>query len=95
MRSPTVYLNGTSGDALRDQYARAVESMRVALYALCDAGPSSRDYYPQGTEAATEAQREHESRVARLKAVREELHEILESIEDQIAARESHRGCRP
>jgi len=91
---PTVHMNGTAGEDLLDQYAGAVEAMREALDAVCEAGPNARDYYVQGPDAALAAQREHEVRVASLKRVRNDLAAIVEGIQDQIDAKETSRRGR-
>ena len=94
MLTPTVHMNGTAGDVLRDQYATAADAVRKAIDAVCDAGPNARDYYVQGTDAALTAQREHEARVKALKTVRDELVAIAEGIQDQIDAKEASRRRR-
>ena len=94
MLIPTVHMNGTAGEVLRDQYTAAADAMRKAIDAVCDAGPNARDYYVQGTEAALAAQREHEARVKALKTVRDELAAIAEGIQDQIDAKEASRRSR-
>ena len=94
MLVPTIHLNGTSGEDLLDQYASAVEAVREAIDAVCDAGPNARDYYVQGPDAALAAQREHEARVASIKRVRDDLAAIVEGIQDQIDAKEAARRTR-
>jgi len=91
---PTVHMNGTAGEDLLDQYAGAVETLREAIDAVCDAGPNARDYYVQGADAALAAQREHETRVAAIKRVRDDLAAIVEGIQDQIDAKEASRRGR-
>ena len=91
---PTVHLNGTAGEVLRDQYAAAAEAVQKAIDAACDAGPHSRDYYVQGPDAGLAAQREHEARVKALKTVRDELAAITEAIQDQLDARDAARRSR-
>jgi hypothetical protein len=91
---PTVHLNGTAGEVLRDQYAAAAEALRKAIDAVCDAGPNARDYYVQGPDAGSAVQREHEARVASLKRVRDDLAMIREGIQDQIDAKEASRRSR-
>ena len=91
---PTVHLNGTAGEVLRDQYAAAAAAVRKAIDSLCDAGPNARDYYVQGPDAGLAAQREHEARVASLKRVRDELAAIREGIQDQIDAKDASRRGR-
>lgn len=94
MLIPTVHLNGTAGEVLRDQYSAAAAAVRKALDAICDAGPNARDYYVQGPDAGLAAQREHESRVAALKRVRDELATIDEGIQDQLDERDAARRSR-
>jgi hypothetical protein len=94
MLIPTVHLNGTAGEVLRDQYSAAVTAVREAIDAICDAGPNARDYYVQGHDVALTAQREHESRVKALKGVRDELAAIVEGIQDQLDARDATRRSR-
>ena len=94
MLIPTVHLNGTAGEDLLDQYAAAVEAVREAIDAVCEAGPNARDYYVQGPDAGLAAQREHEARVVALKRVRDDLATIVEGIQDQIDAKEASRMSR-
>ena len=94
MLVPTIHLNGTAGEVLRDQYAAAAEAVHKAIAALCDAGPNARDYYVQGPDAGFAAQREHEARLASLKYVRDELVAIREGLQDQIDAKEASRRSR-
>jgi len=94
MKIPTIHLNGTSGEALVEQYQDAVVAVCNAIDAMCDAGPNARDYYPQGPDAALEAQREHEDRVKSLKAVRDQLFAIREGIQEQLDARDAQRRAR-
>ena len=94
MLIPTVHLNGTAGEVLRDQYVAAAAAVRKAIDAVCDAGPNARDYYVQDPDAGLAAQRAHEARVAALKHVRDELAAIAEGIQDQIDAKEASRRSR-
>lgn len=94
MLVPTVHSNGTTGEVLLDQYTAATEAVRKAIDALCDAGPNARDYYVQGSDAASAAQREHEARVKALKTVRDELAAVAEGIQDQLDARDAARRSR-
>ena len=94
MLIPTVHLNGTAGEVLRDQYVAAAAAVRKAIDAVCDAGPNARDYYVQGPDAGLAVQREHEARVASLRHVRDELAAIAEGIQDQIDAKEASRRSR-
>jgi DNA-binding LacI/PurR family transcriptional regulator len=94
MMIPTVHLNGTTGEILRDQHITAAEAVQQAIDALCEAGPHSRDFYVQGPDAGLAAQREHESCMKRLKDVRDELRTIAEGIQDQLDVRDAARRSR-
>lgn len=94
MRKPSIHLNGTGAERLLEQHEASLEALHRAITAVCDAGPNSRDYYVQGPDAPTEAQREHEARVARLKSVRDEIGQIVESLHDQVADRDLARRSR-
>jgi hypothetical protein len=94
MLVPTVHLNGTAGEVLRDQYAVAAAAVQDAISAVCDAGPNARDYYVQDPDAGLAAQREHEARVKALKAVRDDLAAIVDGIQDQLDARDASRRSR-
>ena len=84
---PTVNLNGSSPDSLRDAYDDAIAHVSSALTALYDAAPNGRDYQtaPGAFEAA---RREHERRVLALRDVQAELGAIRDDIQDQIDERE-------
>lgn len=69
MTTPTINLNGTSVNMLSDQYGLAVHYLRRAITSLGDTAPHGRDY----SHSLSEAQREHRSRDARLRAVLVEL----------------------
>jgi hypothetical protein len=94
MRIPTIHLNGTAGETLRDQWTTAWRALDNAIAALCDAGPNARDYYVQGPDAALEAQREHEARVKALRSMRDDVSGVVEGIETQIFEKEERRRAR-
>lgn len=89
---PTIHLNGSHAEGLRDEAQRAINALAAALVAVADMGPNARDYYPQGPDAALAAQRAHEDRIKRLQAVRAEIVEIYDGIDDQIVTRNAQRG---
>lgn len=84
MVTPTVHLNGTSGVDLLRQVHEAAEALRAAMETLSAAAPNGRDYYPQGEQAYSQASKEHEDRMARLRAVYDELGAIYEATADAI-----------
>jgi hypothetical protein len=91
---PTVHLNGTAGEDLRDQYSDAAAAVRKAINTLYDAGPNARDYYVQGPDQVFAAQREHEVRVTALRRVLDDLSAIVEGIQDQLDVRDASRRLR-
>ena len=91
MRTPTIHLNGTSGEVLYNLHCEAYDALRRAVQALDAAAPNGRDFYVQGDHAIGEAMREHSERVSRLVSVLRELDELRESIADARAERASLR----
>jgi hypothetical protein len=89
---PTIHLNGTSSDALIDQWTTAGQALLGAIAALTAAWPNARDYYVQGPTAADEAKREHEARIKVLRDMRDDVTRIVEGIEEQIAEKKARRG---
>ena len=76
LTKPTIHLNGTSREALLEQYRDACDAVRTAMKAVADASPHGRDYYPQGKEAINKAIDEHVDRLRRLEGVLSELVQI-------------------
>jgi len=83
MMKPTVHLNGTSVGKLIEMYQSAIADVDVALMRVAEACPNGRDYYPQGPGALEVAHREHNARLEKLRAVRNELLEIYEHLLDE------------
>ena len=73
-----MHLGGTSRDELVRQYSEAAQGLRAALDGLREASPNGRDYYVQGDGALKEAQREHASRLDRVRAVLDEIEALHE-----------------
>lgn len=82
MIKPTIHLNGTSRERLAEGYAEAAGKLRAAIAALREAHPNGRDYYPQGPDAITVAQCDHEDRIARVHPVLAEIQELAEHVAD-------------
>jgi hypothetical protein len=81
---PTIHLNGTSKERLAEGYEKAYSALQEAERIVHrETVPNARDYYPQGNEAFSKAMVEHESRMKRLKAVREEIYALFEAVEAQ------------
>ena len=74
---PVVHLNGTSSDDLNEQVRGARVALREAIEALQKAAPNARDYYPHGTSAIYDAQREHQERLSKLEDVMSDLDQMM------------------
>ena len=94
MRTPTIHMNGSNPETLLEGLTEAYRAVDAAMRALDEAAPNGRDYYPQGPDAVQEATREHQLRAAKLRSVREELQELVVSVQDQIDEREAARARR-
>jgi hypothetical protein len=81
MRKPTVHLNGTSLEALKEGYWDSCRAVHLAISALSKAYPNGRDYYVQGEGAFTEAAQEHYDRIRRLESVYTEINEIYQYLD--------------
>lgn len=84
---PTIHLNGSSGESLRNDMRVALRAVHAAIDAVCEAAPNARDYYVQGDEAWRAASAEHAERLNKLHAVYGELNEIYQGIYDQVEER--------
>jgi hypothetical protein len=82
MEKPRVHLNGTSADALIEQFANVVHAIRDARNALAEASPNARDYYTQAPDAFTRARIEHNVRDSWLAKIAEEMMEMAEHVAD-------------
>jgi len=80
LTKPTIHMNGTSREALLEDFVKVIDALNVAMEALQKSGPNGRDYYPQGDGALRKAQNEHLARMKKLKEVQDEIQEIAESI---------------
>lgn len=88
MRTPTIHMNGSSPEHLLKGLKEAYRAVGIAMRALDEAAPNGRDYYPQGYNAVEEATREHQLRAVKLRSVREELQELVISVQTQKNERE-------
>ena len=82
MRKPTIHLNGSSRDHLREDLDVAHTKLAEAVLAVSKTSPNARDYYPQGEGAIYEAQAQHRERLAALVHVQKEVYELLEHVMD-------------
>jgi len=79
---PTIHSNGTSAGELNKQLSAAVDAVRAASRALCDAAPNGRDYYLQPNGQRSQAQ--HEARLSKLNAVLSELQQQWDHVQEAI-----------
>ena len=91
MKTPTIHTNGSSATTLLDGYAAVLDALSKAQDYLASTGPNGRDYYPQGESAYAVARAEHEARIEKVRAVREEIETIASIVSDQVDLR---RGAR-
>lgn len=81
---PTIHLNGTSAESLRDAYHAANNALRLAADALDECYPNARDYYPQGEGAYDRALRQHRDRATALAVVRECIAGLEQHCQDAL-----------
>lgn len=91
MTYPTIHLNGTAAEELRDGYLNASAALHNAALLLDECAPNGRDYYPQGAAAIDQAVAEHAARVKQLAKVYVDLAELAGWCQDAIDAREARR----
>jgi hypothetical protein len=68
---PTIHLNGTSPEMLRDDYKKVYWSVSQAIEALEKAEFNPRDFYLQGEKEWQTAKREREEIFKKLRDVKE------------------------
>lgn len=93
--APTVHLNGTSGEDLKQQLCDALGALRAAREALRQTAPNARDYYVQDDKAFPRARDQYYARLAKLGEIQTELETIAEIVCNQVDARERQRRSRP
>lgn len=68
---PTIHLNGTSPETLRDDYERVYRLLNQTIDALEKAEFNLRDFYPQGEDGWLNAKKEREEIFKKLQEVKE------------------------
>jgi hypothetical protein len=81
---PTLHLNGTGKNDLRDGYADAYDAIDKAIEALAAATLNGRDYYPQAEGAYYQARRERDAALDQLRQAHQYAGEMLAGICDQM-----------
>jgi len=93
---PTIHLNGTSADSLKEGWERAYAALNAARGALCAASPNMRDFYVQknAEENFARAKDQHFNRLQKLEDIEKELVSLCEGVDAQVSEREKLRGGR-
>lgn len=90
LAKPTVHLNGTSGEALFEQYTEALEALYALERAMEKTAPHGRDYYTQ-LGGPAQAIEEYRARMDALAGIRRELKTLQMSVREQMSMRERGR----
>lgn len=80
---PTVHMNGTGINTLRETYDRAAHALEDFIPAWSHIEFNSRDYYVQGDEAWNRAVKEREAMNRKIREVRDYLNRHREHLHDQ------------
>lgn len=89
---PTIHMNGTGIETLEEGYAEASAKLCEAQEAFGDIEFNSRDYYPQGPDAWTQAVKQRDEAAKNLQAVFDYLLLHREHICDVMAEREARKA---
>jgi hypothetical protein len=81
---PTLHLNGTGKNDLRDEYADAYAAIDKAIGALAAATLNGRDYYPQAEGSYYQARDERDAALNQLRQAHQYVGEMLMGICDQM-----------
>lgn len=84
---PTIHLNGTSAESLKQQVYDVLAAINQLKVALANASPNARDYYVQNDNAFPKACSEHVARSKKLDELCNEYVAILENLSEQEDAR--------
>lgn len=83
----TIHLNGSDPQVLLNGLETAASALSKAWDALQAVAPHGRDYYPQGAEAFTFAQREHIERQVALQKVHNDIEALTWHVQASIDAK--------
>ena len=87
MKTPTIHLNGTSGEELLKNANNAIKAAREFTTALVEIMPNARDFYPQGEQAAKDAQAAYLEMMQKVHDIRQELEEYRAGISTEMRKR--------
>lgn len=92
MLAPLVHLNGSHGPELARRLEASALALRGALETMVEGmAPNARDYYPISDDAFSQARREHEARIEKVRDVLAEVEAIWENVQGQVEARDARR----
>jgi len=81
---PTIHLNGTAGEDLKQEYYAAYKAIDAAIDALQTATFNGRDFYPQGSHAYSQARTERDATFEKLCQAHSYVEDMLSGICDQL-----------
>lgn len=84
---PTIHLNGSGAENLREEYTAALNALHHARNALVHSTLNMRDFYPQGDEAYINAREERTNAFRKLQEVEEYLTDWVIHCHDHIDRR--------
>jgi hypothetical protein len=82
MQLPIIHLNGSGKDRLVEDGLRAHQALSEAVRALSLMYPNGRDYYPISNTALAFAETEHSARIAKVRAVMDEVEAWVQQVAD-------------
>ena len=91
MITPTIHMNGTSAKMLEEDYRKAHDLLQDFRDAFCKVEFHARDYYVQGDNAFSQARKEREEILAKIKEIDDYLMAIRLSVQEQESKR-NRRG---
>jgi hypothetical protein len=82
--TPTIHMNGSNAESLKNEYLNAYEVAGQLLDALDHIDLNARDYYVQkDPDAFAHARDQASARYMKVRAIRAELETIIQSIQEQ------------
>lgn len=84
---PTIHLNGSGAENLREEYTAALNALHYARTALVHATLNMRDFYPQGDEAYIQAREERTEAFRKIQEIEEYLTDWVIHCHDHIRVR--------
>ena len=94
MIRPTIHMNGTAPETLRDEYLAVAHSIRDAVKKAEGMDFNGRDYYPQGDAAWQQAKEEHHKRINDLNVIWLQFEELAGHCQHAIYDRAKRRAER-